>query len=40
MAKLDAIQLYISFLIYIDPNEGQNKFKGHISKKCGQNGLS
>ena len=32
MAKLDAIQLYISLPLNIDPNAGQNEFKGHISK--------
>ena len=32
IAKLDAIQLYVGLLLNIDPNEGQNKIEGHISK--------
>ena len=40
MAKLDAIQLKIGLPLNIDPNVGQNKFEGHISKNVSKMAIS
>ena len=40
IAKLDVIQLFIGLPHNIDPNEGQNKFEGHIIKNVAKLAIS